>query len=165
MNTLVILAVALIFLFLIQIICEFRSYETSSDEEVNKTIRNLEDNTIDVNEKLGVIIKQLNNNTIYNMIAETNVKTKISSDILNRTLTEIKDIEKIIEKQYNNLLLEINLIKNRGLENKQEEEIKIETIDDISNQEKKKEIEFDEIKGKIEKLKDDLNIKNPETEE
>lgn len=162
MNILIVLIVLIVLLFLIQIILEIGDTENSKSGYSEKNIlKKLEDNAISVNERLGLIAKYAEDETMNNINLETNVKLKVVNEIVTKVFAEIKNIKKVLSTKNEELIARISEIENKLSHNK---EI-VEEINLKEKREKNKEIQFEEIKGKIDKLKEDLNIKNPEDPE
>ena len=164
MNSLLILTSLIIFLFLIQVIMEIKSASDgygSGNRNTNNILKKLEDNAISVNERLGLIAKYAEDETMNNINLETNVKLKVVNEIITKVFTEVRNIRKTLSTNNEELIARISEIENKLSPSK---EI-VEEINLKEKQEKNKEIQFEEIKGKIDKLKEDLNIKNPEEQE
>lgn len=164
MNSLLILTSLIIFLFLIQVIMEIKNVEdvySSNSRGANDILKKLEDNAISVNERLGLIAKYAEDETMNNINLETNVKLKVVNEIITKVFTEIKNIKKILSTNNDELIARLIEIENKLSSNKEV----VEEINLKEKQEKNKEIQFEEIKEKIDKLKEDLNIKNPEDPE
>lgn len=134
---------------------------SSNSRGTNDILKKLEDNAISVNERLGLIAKYAEDETMNNINLETNVKLKVVNEIITKVFTEIKNIKKILSTNNDELIARLIEIENKLSSNKEV----VEEINLKEKQEKNKEIQFEEIKEKIDKLKEDLNIKNPEDPE
>lgn len=163
MNIVVVFIILIILLFIAQIILEIGSAKNSNlNLSRNNILKKLEDNAISVNERLGLLVKHADDETMNNINLETNIKVKISGDLLVKMFNEVRDIKKTLEKNNNIILEKIMLFENNILDKNKDLEKNVEQVNKI---EKNKEIKLEEIKEKIDKLKEDLNIKNPEDQE
>ena len=166
MNILLFLIILLIFLFLMQVATEIRNFgdADSTENNIGNILRKLEDNTISVNERLELIMKHEEDKTINNINLETNVKMKIGNELLKKLFVEVRRIKRMVEDSNKNVIDKILEIENRLL-NGEKNSLNEENLAEELKTEKNKEIKFEEIKEKIDKLKEDLNIKNPEERE
>lgn len=163
MNIVVVFIILIILLFVVQIILEIGSAKNSDlNLSRNNILKKLEDNAVSVNERLGLLVKHADDETMNNINLETNIKVKVSGDLLVKIFNEVRDIKKTLEKNNNVILEKITFLENNVLDNNKNLEKNVEQVD---KPEKNKEIKLEEIKEKIDKLKEDLNIKNPEDQE